>query len=123
MNELTAEQRSEIERILRTSSPGLTHGELFRLKEQGLSEQEIVARHGTGLSNVRSFMRSLDHLFDGTLPESKSAARTNSMVYKELLNHDLSPGLLSHVKRQLRCLMELNPEINMEPLRTRRYQY
>lgn len=120
---LTAELRPEIERILRNSSPGLTHGELFRYSEQGLGEEEIVARHGTGLSNVRNFMRSLDHLFGGTIPDTKSAARKNSMVYKELLNHDLSPELLSHVKQQLRSLMLVNPKINMAPLRTRNYQY
>ncbi len=123
MNELTPELRTEIEAILRTSSPGLTHGELFRYMEQGLNEEEMVVSHGTGLSNVRAFLKSLNHLLEGTLPEGKSAARVNSMVYKELLNHNLSQQLLSYVKRQLQRLMAVNPEINMDPLRTRRYQY
>lgn len=123
MNALTPDFRSEIEQILRTSSPGLTHGEVFRYLEQDLSVEEIVDRHGTSLSNVGGFMRSLDHLLEGTMPENKSAARTNSMVYKELLNHDLSPGLLNYVKHCLRLLMAINPEINMDPLRTRSHQY
>ena len=123
MNALTPDLRSEIEQILRSSSPGLTHGEVFRYLEQDLNEEEIVDRHGTSLSNVRGFMRSLDHLLQGTMPETKSAARTNSMVYKELLNHDLSPGLLNYVKHRLRLLMAINPEINMDPLRTRSHQY
>jgi len=123
MNALTPDLRSEIEQILRSSSPGLTHGEVFRYLEQDLNEEEIVDRHGTSLSNVRGFMRSLDHLLQGTMPETKSAARTNSMVYKEMLNHDLSPGLLNYVKHCLRLLMAVNPEITMDPLRTRSHQY
>lgn len=120
---LTAEHRAEVEQILRTSSPGLTHGEVFRYAEQGLDDAEISARHGTGVSNIRNFRRSLTHLFEGTLPETKSAARTNSLVYKELLNHALSPGLLTYVQQRLRALMAINPEITMEPLRTRSHQY
>jgi hypothetical protein len=123
MNALTPDLRSEIEQILRSSGPGLTHGEVFRYLEQDLNEEEIVGRHGTSLSNIRGFMRSLDHLLEGTMPETKSAARTNSMVYKELLNHDLSPELLNYVKHRLRLLMAINPEINMDPLRTRSHQY
>ncbi len=121
--DMTPEQRSEVEHILRNSSPGLTHGEVFRYREQGLNADEISSRHGTSLSNIRSFMQSLDHLFGGTLPTSRSAARTNSFVYKELLNHHLSPELLSYVQRRLRRLMEINPEITMEPLRTRSRQH
>ena len=120
---LPAEHRAEVEQILRTSSPGLTHGEVFRYAEQGLDAAEISARHGTSVSNVRTFMRSLRHLFEGTLPATKSAARTNSLVYKELLNHSLSPGLLNYVQQRLRALMAINPEITTEPLRTRSHQY
>lgn len=120
---LRPEQRSEVEQILRTSSPGLTHGEIFRYLEQGLDAQQMVPRHGTSLANIQGFMRSLRHLFDGTLPTSVSAARTNSMVYKELLNHQLSPRLLSYVKQRLRQLMVIDPGITMEPLKTRAYQY
>ncbi len=94
----TAEYRREIEQILRTSSLGLTHGEVFRYVEQGLDTPEIAASHGSSPSNVSNFMRSLTHLFDGTFPESQSAARTNAFGYKELLNHPLSPGLRSYVE-------------------------
>ena len=121
--ELTPNLRSEVEQILRTSSPGLTHGEVFRYVEQGLDAEQIASRHGTSLSNIQGFMRSLNHLLDGTIPTSRTAARTNSWVYKELLNHHLSPGLLSYVQRRLRRLMEINPEITMEPLRTRSRQH
>ena len=120
---LMAEHRREIEQILRTSSPGLTHGEVFRYIEQGLDAPEIAARHGSSLANVRNFMRSLTHLFDGTFPENKSAARTNAFIYKELLNHPLSPGLRSYVERCLRRLMAINPVVTMEPLRTRSHQH
>jgi hypothetical protein len=119
----TAEYRREIEQILRASSPGLTHGEVFRYMERGLDAPEIATSHGSSLSNVRNFMRSLTHLFDGTFPESRSAARTNAFVYKELLNHPLSSGLRSYVELCLRRLMAINPEITMEPLRTRSHQY
>ena len=120
---LTAELRSEMERILRASSPGLTHGEVFRYVEQWLDAEQISRRHGTGLDNVRVFMRSLEHLFDGTLPRSQSAAKTNSQVYKEFLNHRLSPELRDYVNERLQQLMSINPKITSEPLRTRNYQY
>lgn len=120
---LAPDQRAEVEQILRASSSGLTHGEVFRYMEQGLDAEQIASRHGTSLSNIQGFMRSLVHLFDGTMPTSRTAARTNSMVYKELLNHHLSPGLLSYVQQRLRRLMEINPEITMEPLRTRSRQH
>lgn len=120
---LSDEHRAEVEQILRASSPGLTHGEVFRYLEQGLDVDEISARHGSSVANVRSFMRSLTHLFEGTVPDTGSAARTNAFVYKELLNHPLSPGLLSYVQQRLRQLIGINPEITMEPLRTRGHQY
>lgn len=120
---LTFALREEIEGILRASSPGLTHGEMFRYIEQGLDEEEIIARDGTGKSNVRNFVRSVQHLLDGTLPESQSAARTNAMVYKELLNHELSPGLRSYVTQQLTALKAINPSIDMRPLQTRSRRY
>ena len=120
---LTAEHLIEIEQVLRTSSPGLTHGEVFRFMEQGLDVEEIAERHGSSIANVRNFMASLTHLLNGTLPETKSAARTNAFVYKEMFNHSLSPGLQSYVERRLRQLRDINPEITMEPLRTRSHQY
>lgn len=123
MEELTPDLRSEVEHILRTSSPGLTHGEVFRYMEQGLYAEQIASRHGTGLSNIQGFMRSLAHLFDGTMPTSVTAAQTNAWVYKEFLNHQLSPGLLNYVQQRLRRLREINPKITMEPLRTRSHQY
>lgn len=123
MEELTPDLRSEVEHILRTSSPGLTHGEVFRYMEQGLDAEQIASRHGTGLSNIQGFMRSLAHLFDGTMPTSATAAQTNAWVYKEFLNHQLSPGLLNYVEQRLRRLREINPKITMEPLRTRSHQY
>ena len=75
------------------------------------------------MSNIRNFRGNLTHLLEGTLPETKSAARTNSFVYEELLNHSLSPGLLAYVQQRLRALMAINPEITMDPLRTRGHQY
>jgi hypothetical protein len=123
VSELPAELRADIEQILRTSSPGLTHGEVFRHMERGLNAEQIASERDTGLPYVKAVCRSLQHLLNGTMPTSKSDAKTNSMVYKELLNYHLSPALLSHVKARLRSLMEIDPEINMEPLRTRSHQY
>ena len=91
--------------------------------EQGLYAEQIASRHGTGLSNIQGFMRSLAHLFDGTMPTSATAAQTNAWVYKEFLNHQLAPGLLNYVQQRLRRLREINPKITMEPLRTRSHQY
>ena len=123
MSDLTPELKAEIEQILRTSSPGLTHGEIFRYRERGLNAEEIATAHGTSLSNIKTFIISLNHLLGGTTPTTKSAARRNSYVYKELLNHYLSPALRSYVDTRLRQLMEIDPEITMDPLRTRTHNH
>jgi len=49
------------------------------------------------------------------MPTTKSAARTNAMVYKELLNHHLSQALLYYLKTCLRALMEISPDIKWIP--------
>jgi len=95
---------------LRTSSPGLTHGEVFRYMERGLNAEQIASiRDTTDVYYVKDVMSSLNHLFDDTLPTSRSAARTNSQVYKELLNHHLSPALLSYVNTRLHRLRRSTP--------------
>jgi len=121
---LSQELRSEIEKLLRGSSEGLSHGATFRLREQGLSEVEISAkRRGVSVNTVRNYIRSLDQMFSGTIPESLSAALRNSYVHRELLNHQISPGLESHVKARLCELQAVNPEVRMDALQTRTFQY
>lgn len=121
---LSPELRSEIEDLLRGSSEGLSHGATFRLREQGLNEVEISAkRRGVSVNTVRNYIRSLDQLFSGTIPDSPSAALRNSYVYRELLNHKLSPGLESYVKARLCELQAVNPEVRMDALQTRTFQY
>ena len=123
MSELTPEVRAEIEQVLRTSSPGLTHGEVFRYMERGLTIEQIASTRGTGVPYIRAVWNSLQHLLNGTMPTSKSDAKINSQVYKELLNHYLSSALRTYVNTQLHRLMRKNPEINMDPLRTRTHQH
>lgn len=120
---LTNELRSEIEDVLRRSGDGLSHGATFRLREQGLSDEQIAAKRGVSLASTRGFLRSVDALLSGSLPETKSAARINSYVYRELLNHLRSDALDSHVKAQLQKLHEINSEVAFTPLQTRRHQY
>lgn len=120
---LTPELRAEIEEVLHRSGDGLSHGATFRLREQGFSAAEIAAKRKVSLSATRVFLRSLDALLDGTLPKSKSAAETNSYVYRELLNHPRSHALDRYVMEQLHQLKELNPTVSFAPLKTRAYQY
>jgi hypothetical protein len=120
---LTLEVQTEIEGVLRRSGDGLSHGATFRLREQGLGDAEIAAVRKVSVSATRVFLRSLDALLSGTLPTSKSAALTNSYVYRELLNHHRSDSLDSYVKAQLRKLKTINPVVSFDPLQTRTHQY
>jgi hypothetical protein len=123
MSELTPELRAEIKKILRITSPGLTHGEVFRYMERGLTVEQIASSRGTGVPYIRDVWNSLLHLLKGTMPDSKSDAKINSQVYKELLNHYLSPSLRTYVNTRLHKLIEINPEITMDLLRTRTQQH
>ncbi len=120
---LTDEMRDEIKRLLRASSDGLEHGAVLRLMEQGLSVEEIAATRSSSVQSIRGWQRSLEHLFEGTIPESKSAVLKNSYVYRELLNHPLSENLRSYVGARLRELIAVNPQVTTGPLQTRPYQY
>ena len=64
MTRLTPELRVEIEQILRNSSTGLTHGEVFRHLERGLDAEQIAASRGTNIYYMRDIITSLRHLLD-----------------------------------------------------------
>jgi len=50
---------------LRTSSPGLTHGEVFRYVERGLNAEQIASiRDTTNVYYVKDVLSSLNHLFE-----------------------------------------------------------
>lgn len=120
---LTPEMRAEIEAVLRSSGDGLEHGAAFRLREHGYTDAEIAAARGVQLGSSRVWLRSLRLLLSGELPKSKSAALTNSYVYRELLKHTGSGDLDRYVMATLRKLKELNPEVSFEPLNTRPHPY
>jgi len=120
---LTAEMRDEITQLLRGSSDGLEHGAVLRLMEQGMDVDDIAVQRETSAASIRAWMRSLDQLFTGTIPTGKSAALKNSYVYRELLNHRLSPNLHSYVMARLRDLIAVNPDVTTKPLQTRPYKY
>jgi hypothetical protein len=116
--------RVEIERILREESgDGISHGAVFRLQEEGLTTKQIAAERGVQVGSTQVFVRSLKHLFAGTLPTSKSGAADNSYGYRELLNHSISPALAAYVDARLRELQAINPAVSLEPLNGRAYQY
>jgi hypothetical protein len=120
---LTHEMREEIKKLLRGSSDGLEHGAVLRSMEQGLTIDEIALERDSSVASVRAWIRSLDYLFAGAIPDSKSAALKNSYVYRELLNHSLSENLRSYVNARLRDLAIVNADVRMDPLQTRPYQY
>jgi hypothetical protein len=117
------EMRDEIKTLLRGSSDGLEDGAVLRLMEQGLTVDEIAVKRNSSAASIRAWIRSLEHLFAGTIPDSKSGVRKNSYVYRELLNHPLSENLRRYAKARLVELQAANPEVKMEPLHTRPYQY
>jgi len=93
------------------------------LMEQGMDVDQIAAQRDTSATRIRAWMRSLDQLFTGAIPTSSSAALKNSYVYRELLNHQLSPDLHGYVMSRLRDLIAINPDITTKPLQTRPYKY
>jgi hypothetical protein len=110
MSALTPELREEIERLLHTSDPGFSHGEVLRSIEQGLTAEQIAAKYRKSAADVEAYMKSLQHLLVGTIPASRSAARTNATVYRELLTRELSPALQSYADERLQRLLMINPD-------------
>jgi hypothetical protein len=119
----TAEMRDEMKQCLRSSGDGLEHGAVLRLMEQGMDVDEIAAQRATSAASIRAWIRSLDQLFTGAIPTSKSPALKNSYGYRELLNYRLSPNLHSYVMARLRDLIAINPHVTTKPLQTRPYKY
>ena len=123
MSALTPELRDEIERLLHTSDPGFSHGEVLRSIEQGLTAEQIAARHQRSGADVEAYMKSLQHLLVGTIPASRAAAATNAAAYRELLSRELSPALHSYADERLRRLLVINPDATRAaapaPARTR----
>lgn len=118
------EIHAEIERILREETgDGLSHGAVFRLQREGLTTKEIAAARGVQVDSTQVFVRSLKHLFSGTLPTSKAGAKENSYVYRELIKHTLTPARAAYINARLRELKAINPTVSFEPLNTRAYQY
>ena len=74
--------------------------------ERGLTVKQIASGRGSGVSYIRDVWNSLLHSLKGTMPGSKSDAKINSQVYKELLNHYLSPVLRTYVNTRLDKLID-----------------
>jgi len=110
MSALTPELRDEIERLLHSSVPGFSHGEVLRSIEQGLTAEQIATQHRRSTADVEAYMKSLQHLLLGTIPASRSAARTNAAAYRELLACQLSSGLQSYADERLQRLLTINPD-------------
>ncbi len=110
MSALTPQLRDEIERLLHSGSPGFSHGEVLRSIEQGLTAEQIAARHHRSGADVEAYMKSLQHLLVGTIPTSRAAAAINAAAYRELLSRELSPELQSYADERLRRLLAINPD-------------
>lgn len=120
---LTPQLRVEIERILRCAPDGFEHGVGFRLREQGLTDAEIIHK-SCGIGTSRRWLNSLDRLLSGTPPTSKSAAKDTSYAYRELFNHRRSDDLNRYARAWLHELKASYPDdISFEPLNTRTHQY
>jgi hypothetical protein len=119
MSALTPELRDEIERLLHTSDPGFSHGEVLRSIEQGLTAEQIAAKNRKSAADVEAYMKSLQHLLVGTIPASRSAARTNATAYRELLAREVSPTLQSYAGERLQRLLAINPDAAPAPTRAR----
>ena len=118
----TPQLRAEIEDILRRAPDGFEHGVGFRLREQGLTDTEIINK-SSGIGTSRRWLNSLDRLLSGARPTSKSAALDTSYAYRELFNHPRSDKLDRYARAWLHELRKINPEVLFEPLNTRHRKY
>ena len=73
----------------------------FRLREQGLTDTEIINK-SCRIGTTRRWLSSLDRLLSGTRPTSKSAAKDTSYAYRELFNHRRSNDLDRYARAWLR---------------------
>jgi hypothetical protein len=119
MSALTPALRDEIERLLHTSDPGFSHGEVLRSIEQGSTSEQIAAKHRRTVADVEAHMKSLQHLLVGTIPASRAAAGINATAYRELLSRELSPELRSYADERLQRLLAINPDPPAKPTRAR----
>ncbi|AQA04599.1 hypothetical protein BVC93_21665 [Mycobacterium sp. MS1601] len=122
MSALTPALREEIDRLLHTSDPAFNHGEVLRNIEAGATVEQIAAKHRRTAADVEAYMKSLQHLLVGTIPASRSAARTNAAAYRELLARELSLELRSYAEERLQRLLAINPDatrVAAAPVRAR----
>lgn len=110
MSELTPELRAEI--IEHLSSSGIRHALVFRDVQQGLTAEQMATGQRTSVSNIRNFMRSIEHLLVGTLPTSAAQSQTNAQGYRELISLDPSPELRAYAESRLQELAANNPAVS-----------
>ena len=116
MSALTAELRTEIERILLAAKDDNRHAMAFGGLNRGLGTKEMGADWNKSQSYVSMVLRSLRLMLDGELPDRPSIVLTNSFGYRELLDYNPSAALREHVTACLRLLRERNPRVRLEPM-------
>jgi len=112
--------RSEIEDVLiRYSSTRFA--KVLKGMNRGLTDaemaQEAVAAgepiRADGIAAVRRIVRLT---LSDELVTAPSDAEEQANVFRELLNHQCSPGLLQHIRTRLTQLKEVGPNVRMTPL-------
>ena len=122
MSDLAPELGDEIKRHLRDMScrDGTLsrEGMIIRDMDEGLTIEQIAAKHGTSVANAKNYVQGTEEMLCGELPKSLTGALNASTGYRYLLGCDLSPAMRSHVTSFLSQLKAINPKVRVdEPFR------
>ncbi|BBY41332.1 hypothetical protein MMAN_54660 [Mycobacterium mantenii] len=112
--------RAEIEEILVNRS-STRFGKVAAGMKRGLSDAEmaqeaVAAGEPIRADSVAAVRRIVRLSLDDELVTAPSEAEEQANLFRELLNHHCSPGLLQHITSRLTRLQAVGPNVKLTPL-------
>jgi hypothetical protein len=112
--------RAEIEDIIMNHS-NTRFGEVARGVKKGLTDADMAEEaqakgQPIRADSIAAVRRILRMTFDDELVTAPSDAEEQANVFRELLNHRCSEGLLQHIATRLTRLQAIGPNVKKTPL-------
>lgn len=112
--------RSEIEDILinrsSTRFAKVLLGTNRELTNAEMALEAAAAGEPIRADGIAAVRRIVNLTLRDELVRAPSDAEEQANVFRELLNHSCSPGLLQHIRTRLTQLQEVGPNVRMTPL-------
>jgi hypothetical protein len=86
------------------------------LTDVEMAQESIAASEPIRADSVASVRRIVRLTLNDELVTAPSEAEEQANLYRELLNHQCSPGLLEHITSRLTRLSAVGPNVRMTPL-------